>query len=204
MRFLFDEQIASQPGAVEAVLARPDPPPLDRSRPLLFSGSGTSLHACRVAAAWAGYPAQAVDAHDLALRVPIPRDAQVVLVSHGAQGPFGPAVLARSRAAPARTFAVIGEHAPDPSADVVLRTCPRERSETHSVSYVCALAVLARMLGVGVAPVPSLLREMLAGPAPLDDAERLSGCDALLVAGFGLDAIAADEGALKLKEATFK
>ena len=128
MRFAFDEQIESQPDAVEAVLRRPDPPALDPARPLLFAGLGTSLHACRVAAAWAGYPAQALDAHELALRLPVPRGAQVVVVSHGGRGRFGAEALRKAKAAGARTFAVVGEHAPAPAADVVLRTCPEERA----------------------------------------------------------------------------
>ena len=202
MRFAFDEQIESQPDAVQAVVERPAPPRLDPSRPLLFAGLGTSLHACRVAAAWAGFPAAALDAHELALRLTVPRDAQVVVVTHGGKGPFASAALAKARAAGARTFAVLGEHAPALEADVLLRTCPRERAETHTVSYLTALAVLGRMLGLDLREAPRLLREALT--LPVDGAEALAPCSALLVAGFGLDAITAAEGALKLKEATFK
>jgi glucosamine--fructose-6-phosphate aminotransferase (isomerizing) len=204
MRFLFDEQIASQPDAVAAVLQRPEPPAVDATQPLMFAGLGTSLHACRVAAAWAGYPAKAIDAQELALLLPVPRGAQVVVVSHGGQGPFGGAVLAKAHGAGARTFAVVGEHAPEPQADVVVRTCPKERAETHSVSYLCALAVLGRMLRLDLRRAPELLKELLSAPPPTDDAARLAPCDPVLLAGFGLDAISADEGALKLKEATFK
>src|SRR5437660_686741 len=50
MKFRYDTQIESQPDAVEAVLRRPVPR-LDRSRPLLFCGQGTSLPAARGAAA---------------------------------------------------------------------------------------------------------------------------------------------------------
>ncbi len=203
MSFLYDAQIEAQPDAVQAALDR-DAPRLDLSRPLLFAGLGTSLHAARVAAAWAGFPAQAIDAHELALRLPIPRGAQVVVVSHGGTGPFAAAVLAKARAAGAQTFAVVGEGAPQPDADTVLRTCPAERATTHTVSYLTALAVLGRMLGVDLAAAPRLLREALLQPAPLEEARRLAGCDPLLVTGFGLDAISAAEAALKLKEATFK
>jgi hypothetical protein len=48
-----DDQIASQPAAVGAVLDRDIPLPLDPRRPILFTGEGTSLHACRIAATWA-------------------------------------------------------------------------------------------------------------------------------------------------------
>src|SRR5260370_303107 len=123
--FVYDAQIASQPDAVQAVLDRPAPPRLDPARPLIFAGLGTSLHAARVAAAWAGYPAQALDAHELALRLPIPRGAQVVVVTHGGSGPFAAAPLAKARAAGAWTFAVVGEGAPPP---------PGRRAESASAA----------------------------------------------------------------------
>src|SRR5262249_39717806 len=97
-----------------------------------------------------------------------------------------------------------GEHAPAPAADEIVRTCPAERAETHTVSYLTALAALGRMLGIDLSEAPELLREALALPAPVDEARALAGCDRLLVAGFGLDAITASEAALKLKEATFQ
>ncbi|MCA1828838.1 MAG: hypothetical protein LC689_18095 [Myxococcales bacterium] len=204
MKFVYEEQIASQPEAVEAVLRR-RVPALDPSRPLIFAGLGTSLHAARVAAAWAGPPrAQAFDAHELALRLPIPREAQVVVVTHGGKGPFAAAVLSKAREAGARTIAVIGEHAPPLAADEIVRTCPAERAETHTVSYLTALAALGRMLGIDLSQAPRLLRETLALPAPVEAAHALAGCDRLLVTGFGLDAITASEAALKLKEATFQ
>ena len=69
----YDRHVASQPAAIEALLAGPEVPRLDPARPVVFSGIGTSLHACRVAAGWvrlltggAIRPA-AIDAHDLAL-----------------------------------------------------------------------------------------------------------------------------------------
>jgi len=201
VRFLYDAQIESQPGAVRAVLDRAAPR-LDRSRPLLFSGQGSSLHAARVAAAWAGYPARAVEAHELAMRVPIPAGAQVVAISHSGRG-LTAAVLEKARSAGARTFAVCGEGV-RVEADVLVPTCAPERAQTHSVSYLTALAALGQMLGLDLEEAPRLLRDALAGPPPLDEATRLAGEDPLLVAGFGLDAVAAAEAALKLKEATFK
>ena len=201
MRFQYDAQIESQASAVEVVLQRPAPR-LDPARPLLFSGQGSSFHAARVAAAWAGYPACAVEAHDLALRVPIPADAQVVAISHSGGG-FTKAVLRKARSSGAETFAVCGEGV-QVDADGRVPTCPPERAQTHSVSYVTALAALGQMLGLELAEVPALLREALAAPAPADEARRLAAKEPLLVTGFGLDALAAVETALKLKEATFK
>jgi glucosamine--fructose-6-phosphate aminotransferase (isomerizing) len=201
VRFRYDEQIESQPAAVEAVLRRTRAR-LDASRPLVFCGQGTSLHAARVAAAWAGYPARAFESHELALRVPVPDGAQVVAISHSGGG-FTAAVLRKARAAGARTFAVCGEAA-RADADVLVPTCAPERAQTHSVSYLTALAAVGQMLGLDLAEAPAALRETLSRPAPLEEARRLAGKDPLLVAGFGLDAIAAAETALKLKEATWK
>src|SRR5207248_1135987 len=145
MKFLYDAQIESQPDAVVAVFRRPAPR-LDPSRPLLFCGQGTSLHAARIAAAWAGYPAQALDSHDVALRSGIPSGAQVVAISHSGRG-FTAAVLRKARAAGASTFAVCGDAA-TADADHVVRTCAPELAQTHSVSYVTALAALGQMLGL--------------------------------------------------------
>jgi len=193
MRFLFDDQIASQPEAVLAVLRRPAPR-LDRSRPLIFAGQGSSLHAARIAASWAGFPAQAFDAHELALQLPIPSDAQVIAVSHGGGG-FTQAVLDKASS----SIAVVGEHA-NVRAHLVLRTCPAEQAETHSVSYTCALAVLAQLTGIDRSPTTELVRRALEQPI---DARPIAGRKRMLVAGFGLDAISASEAALKLKEACF-
>jgi len=201
VRFRYDEQIESQPDAVLAVLEK-RVPQLDLSRPLLFSGQGSSFFAARVAAAWAGYPAQAVEAHDLALRGAIPEEAQVVAVSHSGAG-FTAAILRKARAAGAQTFAVCGEGA-RVDADAVVATCPPERAQTHSVSYVTALTALGKMLGLDLGQAPRLLRDAVAAPAPIPEAGRLREKQPVLVTGFGLDAIAAAEAALKLKEATFK
>ena len=141
MKFHYDMQIESQPDAVEAVLRRPVPR-LDSTRPLLFCGQGTSLHAARVAAAWAGYPALAVEAL---------QDERV---------------LRRER----------------------FRGLERLRRRLEHA------AVVEPIVGQAIEDPPD---ETLRG-------RRLAGKDPLLVTGFGLDAIAAAEAALKLKEATFQ
>src|SRR2546427_4735747 len=97
MKFCYDTQIESQPDAVDAVLRRPVPR-LDSSRPLLLCGQGTSLHAARVAAMWAGYPALALESQEVVLRTGVPPGAQVVAVSHSGGG-FAPALLRKARAA---------------------------------------------------------------------------------------------------------
>jgi glucosamine--fructose-6-phosphate aminotransferase (isomerizing) len=191
VKFLFDEQIASQPRALQEIVDRSFVP-IDRSRPLAFAGLGSSLHAARIAAKWAGYPAQAFDAHELALRLHL--SAKLIAISHGGGG-FTQAVLDKCP----DNIAVVGEHA-SVRAGAILRTCPKERAETHSVSYTCALAVLARLLSIDITLVPSLVQRTIEMPF---DVTPIKGRKRMLVAGFGLDAISASETALKLKEACF-
>ena len=206
VRTRYDEQIASQPEAVEAVLRAPAPAPLELARPIVLSGLGSSLHAARVAAAWIkglGGRAVAAEAHELALRGRFGAGDQVVAVSHRGIVGFAGAVLTRAAAAGARTFAVVGLDAPAPPDAVVVRTCKTETAGTHSVSYVTALAGLGSLIGLDLSGAPALLRAALAMPAPFEAARLLAGKDPCLLAGFGLDAIAAAEAALKLKEAAF-
>jgi glutamine---fructose-6-phosphate transaminase (isomerizing) len=215
--FRYDEQLLAQPDAVEAALRRAPLPRLDPARPIVLSGIGTSLHAARVAAAWCAELSGgrvrplAVDAHELALRLPLRAEDQLVVVTHRGTKTFPGQALAKGRAAGALTVAVVGEGAPQPEADYVLRTCPDEKAGTHTVSYLTALATLGRLvapfgdgrLEAALGQVPALLRKAVALPAPLEAARRLAGREPVLLAGFGLDAITADEGALKLKEATY-
>ncbi len=221
MQFALDEQIASQPAAVAARLARIDVPTLDSDRPLILTGIGTSLHACFVAAAWITELSNGTirpsvyAAHDLALTLPIRAQDQVIVVSHRGTKRFPNAVLARARSIGARTVAVVGEGAPEPVADAIVRTCPDERSSTHTVSYVTALVALgqlvARLLGSrgdvllsALQTIPIAIEETLTYSAPVALAERLVGREPYLVAGCGVDALTAAETALKIKEGTYQ
>jgi len=218
--FAFDEQVAGQGQAVAEALHSVDVPALDRDRPLLFSGIGTSLHACQVAAYWVAEltggrlrPA-ALEAHEVALHGDLRRGDQVVVVSHRGTKRFPNLLLERAQASGATTILVTGGGNPNPSADVVLRTCADERASTHSVSYVTALAVLgklvARLVGeegnalVRALPeAPAAIEATLQEPAPSEAAAQLSQRDSILVTGFGIDEITAREAALKLKEGTY-
>lgn len=219
--FAYDEQIASQPAAVADVLARVAPPQLDPARPVVFTGVGTSLHACRVAAAWVAELSEgairpsAVGAYDLATERTLRLGDQVVVVSHRGTKRFPGEVLARASEAGATTVLITGYGAPDPlPADHVLRTCPDERASTHTVSYTTALTALgllvARMFGEAgrellnaLAGVPDALKRTLALPAPVGLVSRLEGRCPALFAGWGLDAVIADEAALKYLEGTY-
>lgn len=222
MRFHLDEQIAAQPEAVRRVLEGDAPPvALDPGRPLLLTGEGTSLHAARVAAAWVGLlsagavRAHAVEAHSLALDGSLRAADQVVVVSHRGTKRFPLEVLECARAAGASTVCVTGAGAAEVPADLVIRTCPDETSATHTVSYLAALAVLARLVtplgareraaafAAALETVPDALAAALAEPAPTGPARRLAARAPILVAGFDLEAVTADEAALKIKEGAY-
>ncbi len=155
-------------------------------------------------------------AHDLALSAPLNARDQVVLVSHRGTKRFPNAVLARARSVGASTVAIVGENAPLPQADMVIRTCPDEKSGTHTVSYTTALTALGclvaqlargeqgRLFMDALGSVPAAIEQVLAQPAPVAAAQQLEGHEPVLFAGVGLDAITAFEAALKIKEGTYQ
>ncbi|KAB1935295.1 SIS domain-containing protein [Micromonospora sp. ALFpr18c] len=219
----FDQHVAEQPDAVSSVLTAVPVPRLDPARPVLFTGIGSSLHACRVAAEWVRelsggrVHTAALDAHDLALTGVLAPGDQVVVVSHRGTKAYPNEVLRRAADVGAYTVAITGAGPAEPPADVVLRTCPQERASTHTVSYVTALAVLAclvgELLGDEAAPltealpgVPDALRRTLELPIAdaAVDALASSGPDPALLTGTGVDAMTAQEAALKIKEGTYR
>ncbi|MHB8393074.1 MAG: SIS domain-containing protein [Candidatus Dormibacteria bacterium] len=220
MHFAFDDQIDSQGDAVEEVLHSGEVPQLDPSRPLLFCGIGTSLHACRVAAYWTSEvsggrlrPA-AVEAHELALHGDIRPEDQIVVVSHRGTKRFPLAVLGRARIAGARTVTVTGHGAVNPGGDVILRTCADETASTHTVSYLTALMMLGRVVqrmlgqqahafGQALSTVPESIRTTLALPPPTELPRRLINREPILITGYGIDEVTAAEAALKVKEGAY-
>lgn len=217
-RFAFDEQVAGQADAVSRALDCPGIPALNPDRPVMFSGIGTSLHACRVAAYWVAELSLgrirpvAVESHELALHGRLTPQDQLVVVSHRGTKRFPRDLLARAQAAGATTVTVTGLGSANPGGDHVLRTGPDERAGTHSVSYLTALAVLgrvvARLLDHGefsraLDGIPGSIRETLAVPAPVEILSRLLNREPLLITGYGIDEITADEAALKIKEGCY-
>ncbi|HTI13730.1 MAG TPA: hypothetical protein VL461_04040 [Dictyobacter sp.] len=218
--FALDEQIAAQSEALRLLQQRIVVPQLDASRPIYFTGIGTSLHACRIAADWARILSQgairplALSAHDLALYAPLHQEDQIIVVSHRGTKRFPTEVFMRARQVGATTIAVVGEEAPEQVADITIRTCPGEKAGTHTVSYSSALYVVAHLVGrlVGergkelldaLTVVPGAIDQVLAQPAPVEVAEQLQAYEPLLITGSGLDAITAEEIALKFKEGTY-
>lgn len=219
----FDEHVAEQPDVVAGILGRIDVPALDPARPLIFAGIGSSLHAARIAAGWVDLLSggrlrpPAVDAHDLALTGRLRPGDQVVVVSHRGTKRYPNAVLEHAAAAGATSIAVTGFSDARPAADHVLRTCHQERSSTHTVSYMAALATLAELvcaclgpdaepLRTALAGVPGQMARTLGSPLPARPVDVLTADrgEPGIVAGTGLDAITAAEVALKLKEGTYR
>ncbi|MER6343561.1 SIS domain-containing protein [Streptomyces sp. NPDC001595] len=221
----FDQHVAEQPAVVEGLLDL-DPaalPRLDPERPLVLAGIGTSLHACRIAATWvrrlSGGRVRpvALDAHDLALSESVTARDQVVVVSHRGTKRYPNEVLRQAREAGALTVCVTGQGAVEPDADVVLRTSRQERASTHSVSYTASLTVLGKLVGAllgdaakeldeALRAAPEAMRRTLGlelAPAAVDRLVE-SAPHPVLIAGTGLDAVTADEAALKIKEGTYR
>ena len=219
----FDRHVAAQPQVVADLLEHTRAPALAPDRPLLLTGIGTSLHACRIAAIWirrlsGGRVRPAVvDAHDLALTESITAADQVVVVSHRGTKRFPNQVLRNAREAGALTVCVTGQGTEAPEADVVLRTSEQERASTHTVSYTSALAVLGRLVSALLADAAKELEDALsAAPEAMrrtldlhisPRATDVLGAGAphpFLLTGTGLDAVTAAEAALKIKEGTYR
>ncbi len=219
-RFSFDDQVASEPQAVREVIERVEVPDLDPERPLLFTGIGTSLHACRIAAAWVTQLTAgtirpvAIESHELGLKGPIRPEDQVVVVSHRGTKTYPNMVLSHAKRVGALTILVTGFGVEHPMGDWVLRTCKDETAGTHTVSYVTALAAL----GLLVAPleekggpefkaalhdIPRAMEKTLALQIPAKVVKNLATTTHILLTGFGLDEITAEEAALKLKEGAY-
>jgi glucosamine--fructose-6-phosphate aminotransferase (isomerizing) len=220
--FNLDRQIASAPDAMRKILAETvDLPELDRGRPIIFTGIGTSLHAARVAAGWISMltggkiRAQALDAHDVGTWTPLRPGDQVIVISHRGTKIFPTAALARARAAGASTIAIVGQTAPNQDADHTLRTCANETAGTFTVSYLTSLAVLARLAAQfdtsadqafsnAIEALPDAVQKTIGLGNPAAAAAALKEAETLLIVGFGLDLPTAQEAALKIKEGAWQ
>jgi glucosamine--fructose-6-phosphate aminotransferase (isomerizing) len=186
----------------------------------LFTGVGSSLHACKVASNWivtlTGGTVRpvVVDALELVLSGGVHLGEQLVVVSHRGTKRFTNDLLKQAKDVGAGTVLVTGYGTADPAGDVVLRTCDDETASAHTVSYTTALAVLGRLVGTlggraadefnaALETAPQAIADTIALPAPIGAASRLRGIEPVLVTGSGMDAPTAEEAALKYKESTF-
>jgi glucosamine--fructose-6-phosphate aminotransferase (isomerizing) len=218
MQFAYDQQLASIPAVVAELVASEEVPSLDKRRPIIFAGIGTSLHAARVASDWVGQlsggqvRAHAADAHDIGSgAMPLSADDQVVVISHRGKKIYPNAALARARAAGCYTVAIVGQAAPAQDAHVTIRTCANETAGTFSVSYLASLTVLARMVAASfpveavafkdaLVALPQALQQTLQHEPGERWAQGFAQHAPILVSGFGPDLATAQEAALKIKE----
>lgn len=217
--FNLDRQIASAPAALREILTATDVPSLDRDRPIIFTGIGTSLHAARVAATWitmlteGRVRPQALDAHDVGTWQPLRSCDQVIVISHRGTKIYPTASLGRAREAGASTIAIVGQVAPEQKADVTIRTCANETAGTFTVSYLSSLAVLAKLAAQfdtagafrdALPDLPACVQQTIDMSGACKVATSLSDASTLLIFGFGPDLVTAQEAALKIKEGAWQ
>ena len=203
-----------QDDALEAAAAR-----LRAQERVLLAGVGSSWHAALVGALLfahagrLGHRARAFAASELAGYWPEP-DARTALVvlSHRGRTRAALEALARAKAGGATGVAVSGKGAAGlAAADFTLHTVEQEASGCHTVSYTCALWLLAALAArVGgdeafaheLEELPDLLATLLGQEAWEELAARYAGRPRYWVVGGGPNAATAYEGALKLAEAS--
>jgi glutamine---fructose-6-phosphate transaminase (isomerizing) len=218
----YADQLASMPQVVAALLRNTDAPALDPSRPLIFSGIGTSLHAARIAANWVAQltegrvRAHAVDAHDIGCGLyPLTPHDQLVVISHRGKKTYPNASLRHARGLGCSTVAIVGQGAPAQDADVTLRTCANETAGTFSVSYLASLTVLAQVvakcfpvesseLQLGLSRLPDSIEASLSVEIGRHWVDGFSTGGPILISGFGWDLPTAQEAALKIKEGAWR
>ena len=193
---------------------------------LYLVGIGTSYHAALTGehlmrTYGGGMPVYAAHAFDFALYGPrlTARDA-VITVTHRGTKRYTRDALTRARDAGCPAVVVTGKGPDDHAgADAVLHTVAQERSSTHTVSYAGAVAALAVLTGqIGAArlgrpevdpallgdAVPRAIRGALALEADIaDHARGLASSPRIWLVGGGPGAVAAMEGALKIKETSY-
>lgn len=217
----YEAEVRRQPKELSRIISNPHQCVLETNRPIRLFGIGTSLHACRVAEFWfrqlggEAIDVGAEEAHYPAIHGHFDPSTQVVVVSHRGTKRYPNAILERARAAGCQTFVVTADSEIAPEADTVLRTCSPDLASTHTVSYTTALAVLAQLvinsLGESASDfertlksVPDETQNSLDKDIPEEIPTMLARAERVLVTGFGIDAVTADEAALKLKEGTYK
>jgi glucosamine--fructose-6-phosphate aminotransferase (isomerizing) len=183
-----------------------------------LAGIGSSWHAALVGEALLarvgglGPRARAIDAFDL-VEYGSDRDpAAVVAVTHRGTNRYAAAALSKARAAGAAAVAVTGKGGDGAGAEHVLRTVEQEASSCHTVSYTCALAMLAALAAaVGhddetarqLDAIPDLLAMLLGQESWEELAARFGGRRRYWFVGGGPNTATAYEGALKLSEAAW-
>lgn len=205
------QMIEAQPAALDTIAAldvTAAAGTLAGARRVWLIGTGTSHHAAELGATalrGLGLDARAEAAVSFARqagRLLHPGDA-AILITHTAQTAYARRSRSLLLAAAVPLISVTGPAADWPEA---LRTPVTELSETYTVSYTTALAVLARIAGelgtpdcgpAAVRAVADAVRAVLADPR-IDGVPRPGR--AMAIVGAGDLSVTAREGALKIRE----
>lgn len=224
-----EQEIASQPGIIAALLAREIPrvveicsrlPPFDYA---LIAARGSSDHAAMYAkytwATLAGYPVALAAPSVLTLYDAAPRmmGALAVGISQSGQSPDIVAVLEEARRQGRPTLAITNDSSSPLAAvaDAVVELgAGAERSVAATKTYTAELAIIAAFAAAlsgdqsrmeELRRLPEALEATLAGAgvAAAQRAERYRYLDRCVVIGRGYNYATAFELALKLKELTY-
>jgi glutamine---fructose-6-phosphate transaminase (isomerizing) len=180
---------------------------LRNARTIRLIGTGTSQHAAELGAFLlrsCGVPARSASAAEIARWETLASDEAVIVISHTGKTAFALRCRDQAIAAELPLVSITGPGADWPEAIV---TPVREESETYTVSYLAALAVLgmlAHELGgadsgaVALRGVAEQVRAVAVRPR-VDDVAIPAR--ALAIVGAGPWAVTAREGALKIREA---
>jgi glutamine---fructose-6-phosphate transaminase (isomerizing) len=205
------QMIEAQPATLRAVAeldVAPFAATLRDARLIHVVGTGTSFHAAELGAQLlqrGGIRAAAVPSADFARWRPAPAaDEAVILISHTGTTPYALTVRESARTRGVPLVGIAGERS---GWDEAILTPTHERSETYTVSYTAALAVLgllAHALG-STETGPDVIRAAATAAerviaSPEVDQVPLPG-RALALVGPGPWNVTAREGALKLREA---
>jgi glucosamine--fructose-6-phosphate aminotransferase (isomerizing) len=221
--WVMQEMIAAQPELVEKILRTPPADTaaaaqviagaLQRSRPIVVCGCGTSEHAAHAVAAllWAAVEperAPLVQARAAMSAALDPSPGVCVAVSHDGETRATTLALTAARDAGADTMAITcnGRASVAAAAEHVVITPYHDESWCHTVAYTSALAAGATLAGaVGELEArPHAARQVLEhatnAPGGAQIAERLADRRVVLCVGAQADHITARELALKIAE----
>jgi glucosamine--fructose-6-phosphate aminotransferase (isomerizing) len=205
-----ERAIKAQPDELRRLAGLELPPHANRlaaGERLWLVGTGTSLHAAELGAAMmgrAGIDARFASSMEFASRSPLRAGDGVIVLSHTGETAYARAARARALDLGAETLSLTAIGVGWAEA---VEVTEKERSETYTRSYTGALAVLALIAGeLGAEGLgPEAVVEAADAAAAVLTEPRLDDVpepDRLLViAGTGLAAVTAHEGALKLREA---
>jgi glucosamine--fructose-6-phosphate aminotransferase (isomerizing) len=224
--FYMHDAIYAQPGAlrlvrrlnVDALAAAAHG--LRAMEHVILTGTGTSWHATLVGelllarAGRLGQRVRALPAFELARYWPAPeRPTGVVVVSHRGTSVFARDAIETAKASGGTAVAVTGKGSDGlAGAHCTLRTVDQESSAAHTLSYTCALALLAALAAeVGGAGdvaraldgLPDALALLLGQESWEELASRFGGRRRYYFVGGGPNTATAHEAALKMSEAAY-